>query len=153
MNNQGPFDNDIQQFVVSLQLLQLLRWLFEHEQEALKRIVSRSLKRGLDDLMFTPAERTETDDDLNQSIAEFFSLLEALLYESLYEDEAKKITSRLFIPAIEHFDGTECDDSLVALSIEKAASTLENNPYEDPKEVLCKELLKQWKPSKKLTTH
>ncbi len=151
--NNGPFDNDTQQFVVSFQLLQLLRWLFEHEQETLKKVVNRALKNGLDEMLFQPAGRCESEDELQQSIVEFFSLLETLLYESLHEDETKKLKERILIPAVDHIDAAVCDDTLVALSVAKAASAIESNPYEDPKEVLCKELLKRWKPSKKLSMH
>ena len=148
-----PFDNDTHQFVVSFQLLQLLRWLFEHEHEALKKLVGRSLKNGLDEELFYPAARCESDEELQHNIVEFFSLLESLLYEQQHEDEAKKLKRRVQIPAISHIDTTACDDTLVEMSIEKAASMLETNPYEDPKEVLCRELLKRWKPGKKLSTH
>lgn len=148
-----PFDNDIHQFVVSFQLLQLLRWLFEHEQEGLKKLVGRSLKNGLDEMLFHPAERCESEEELQQNIVEFFSLLEALLYEHLHEDEAKKLKQRVLIPAADHIDTAACDDTILAMSIDKAATTLENNPYEDSKEVLCRELLKRWKPAKKIAMH
>lgn len=147
------FDNDVQQFVVSFQLLQLLRWLFEHEHETLKKLVARSLKNGLDDTLFLQTERAESDEELQQTIVEFFSMLESLLYELLHEDEAKKLKERILIPEIDRIDTAACDDTVVALSISKAASVLENDPYEDPKEALCRELIKRWKPSKKLAMH
>ena len=150
--DDNSFDNEIQQFVVSFQLLQLLRWLFENEQETLKKVVGRSLKNGLDELLFMPAERV-SDEDLQQGIVEFFSLLETLLYESLHEDEAKKLKERILIPAVDHIDAGVCDDALVALSVKSAASAVERNPYQDPKEVLCRELLKRWKPAKKVALH
>lgn len=149
MKHDNPFDNDMQQFVVSFQLLQLLKWLFEHEQESLKKVIGRSLKNGLDEvLFFQQNSRAEYDEELQQVIVEFFSLLETLLYESLNDDETKKLKERMMIPVIDHIDAAVCDDSVVALSIEKAASMIESNPCEDPKEVLCKELLKRWKPAK-----
>ena len=41
------------------------------------------MKIGLDDMLFQPAERCESEEELQQSIVEFFSLLESLLYESM----------------------------------------------------------------------
>lgn len=148
-----PFDNDLQQFVVSFQLLQLMRWLVEHEQEGLKKLIGRSLKDGLEEVLFYPAERDESDEELQQTIVEFFSLLESVLYEHVHEDEAKKLKKRVLIPAADHVDTAACDDTILAVSLDKAASTLENNPLEDSKEVLCRELLKRWKPAKKVAMH
>ncbi len=151
--DNGPFDHDMQQFVVSFQLLQLLRWLFEREQDALKKLVGRALKNGLDEMLLQSAQCEENEEELQQSIIEFFSLLETVMYESLHEDEAKKLKERILIPAADHIDTAACDDMLVAVSVAKAASTVESNPYADPKEALCRELLKRWKPSKKLSMH
>ncbi|MBA3751918.1 hypothetical protein H0X06_03950 [Candidatus Dependentiae bacterium] len=153
MINQGPFDNDGQQFVVSYQLLQLLRWLFEHEQEAVRRLVTRALTDGLDEVLTRQARPMETDGDIQQSVIEFFSLLETVLYESLNEDEVKKVIARNLIPSIDNIDSESFDEIMVASSVAKATSAVENNPYEDPKVILCKELLKRWKPSKKLGMH
>ncbi|MBA2307153.1 hypothetical protein H0W26_03415 [Candidatus Dependentiae bacterium] len=153
MINQGPFDNDGQQFVVSYQLLQLLRWLFEHEQDAVRKVVARALHEGLDEVLARPIRTHESDNDIQQSVIEFFSLLETVLYESLNEDEANKVIARNLIPSIDNIDSESFDDMMVASSVAKATSAAENNPYEDPKVILCKELLKRWKPSKKLSMH
>lgn len=152
MNNNN-FDDCSQNFVISFQLLQLLRWLFEHDQEALKKLIGRSLKNGLDEVLAQPGGRCESEEDLHHNIIEFFELMEALLFEQLHEDEAKRLKERVMIPAADQFDAAVCDDSLMAVSMERAAITIENNPFVDPKEVLCKELLKRWKPGKKLSMH
>lgn len=151
--DDNSFDNEIQHFAVSFQVLILLKWLFEYEPEAIKKIISRSLKNGLDEVLFMPAERVASDEDLQYCIVEFFSLLEALLYEIVHEDEAKKLKGRVLIPAIDRIDGAACDHALVDISIAKAASAVKSNPYEDPKEALCRELLKRWKPTKNEALH
>lgn len=151
MNNDS-FNND-SHFVISFQLLQLIRWLIEHDQEVLKKLIGRSLRNGLDDVLQQQASRYDTDEHLQQDIVDFFSLLEALLFEHLHEEDAKRLKERVMIPAADHFDAAVCDDTLMAMSMEKAAITIENNPFVDPKEVLCKELLKRWKPGKKLSMH
>lgn len=149
--NHNPFDNDAQQCVVSYQLLQLLRWLFEHEQEALKRVVAHAVKQGLDEAIFQPTQLHESDEELQQSIVEFLSLMEALLYEVMREGELKKVT--VSIPSVDNIDAAVCDDTLVAMSVAQTRTAMEKNPRQDPKELLCKELLKRWKPSKKLGMH
>ncbi len=146
--NNNPFDNDAHQCVVSYQLLQLLRWLFEHEQEALKRVVAHAVKHGLDESLFQPVHAYESDEELQHSIMEFLSLMEALLYEVMREGEFKKVS--VTIPAIDNIDAAACDDNLVAMSVAQACTAMQKNPYQDPKELLCKVLLKRWKPSKKL---
>ncbi len=149
--DNNPFDNDAQQCVVSYQLLQLLRWLFEHEQEALKRMVARAFKQGLNEVLHEHTHVHESDEELHQSIVEFLSLMETLLYEVVKEGELKTI--RAAIPAVERIDSAVCDDTLVAMSIAQTQTAMEKNPLQDAKELLCKELLKRWKPSKKLGMH
>lgn len=151
--NHGPFDNDMRQCVVSYQLLQLLRWLYENEQEGLKKVIARCLKNGLEDTLYHQGEICESDEELQESMSEFFSLLEALLYELLNENDAQKVRQRVQIPAIDHIDAAVCDNTLVAMSLAKVADTMDRNPRKDPKEMLCKELLKRWKPAKKLSMH
>jgi hypothetical protein len=152
MAQQGPFDNDNSQFVVSHELLQLFKWLFEHEQEALKKIVGRALRNGLHEtLVYAPDY--ESPEELQQSVVDFFALLETLLYELINEAEVKKVIQRDLIPALDHIDLTACDDATVAMSAAKVTSMLEEDPLKDPKVALCKELLKRWKPSKKLNPH
>lgn len=151
MNNQGP--NDSNQFVVSYELLQLFRWLFEHEQETLKKVMARALKNGLQEQLYSHLKSAEAEstEELQQSIVDFFALLETLLYELINENEVKRIMQRNILPAIDHIDAAACDNSTVALSIAKATSLCENDPRKDPKEILFKELLKRWKPAKKLS--
>jgi hypothetical protein len=154
MTNQGPFDNDNNQFVVSYELLQLFRWLFEHEQETLKKLMGRALRNGLHEKLYMHlTAEPEITDDLQQSIVDLFALLETLLYELINENEVQKVVQRNLIPALDHIDSTACDITLLTVSAAKATAVLEENPHEDPKDILCKELLKRWKPSKKLSIH
>lgn len=151
---QGPFDNDNNQFVVSYELLQLFRWLLENEQDTLKKLIARSLQNGLNErLCSSQSCEPEIQEDLQQSIVDFFAVFDTLLYDAVNESEVKRVLQRNMIPAIDHIDSTMCDNSVLALSIAKATSTCENNPSEDPKDILCKELLKRWKPAKRIVTN
>ena len=152
--NQGPFDND-NQFVVSLELLQLLRWLLEFEQEPLKKLVQRAINNGFQDknnkrnLVFD----FESSEELQQAILDFFIMLETLLYESMDENEVKKVCQKDLIPAINNIDSRIYGNNILDASVAKAKAAFEHNPTakakDNVKAVFCKELLKRWKPSKK----
>lgn len=149
------FDKDDgQQFVISSELLQLLRWLFEHEQEVLKKLISKSLANGLGETLKN-YEHQATDhepiEELQLNIIEFFALLENLLYEAVEEAEVTKVMQKQLIPAINKIDMSACSNNTLASSVAKATSRYENNPKEDPKDLFLKELIKLWKPSKKNT--
>ena len=144
--NHDPFDPDVRQLALSLQLLELIKWLSEHEQEGLKRLIAHAVQNGLQERLAQPLT-DESEVELQEGIVEIFSLMEALLYEVMHEDKTKKLSKS--IPAIDHIDGT-VDEHLVSLSAATTAHTLECDPSIDPKEELCKELLRRWKPSKKL---
>jgi len=144
-----------EQFVVSYELLKLLEWLIEHEQETLKKLLDNAMQRGLR-LELAQAEDPEQEKNiaaLQGNIIDFFTLLETLTHETLHEHEIKNNIQRIMIPAIYHIDTTACDSTSVALSIAKATAAVENRTGENPKDVLCKELLRRWKPTKKPYAH
>jgi hypothetical protein len=140
---------DQEHFVVSYELLKLLQWLIENEQDTLKKLLHNALNHGLrSELAQAHDMQQEEAEGLQASIVDFFSLLEALMQETLHESEAKNYIQRTMIPAIYHIDSNSCDTTSVALSIAKATAAVEKKTGEDPKDVLCKELLRRWKPSK-----
>lgn len=148
---QGPFDND-NQFIVSYELLQLFKWLFENEQETLKKIINKALDKGLKDKLLKRNSTNEIDQqDLQHNIVEFFILLETLIYELLSEDQFKKGLERNLIPVIDKVDSKSYDNATFQASVAKATEAWHNNPNTNTKDVFCKELLKRWKPSKKIS--
>ena len=136
------------QFILSYELLQLLRWLVEYEPEALRRLVGKSMAKGLAEQLLQPPQKFEFDSEVQQRVIDFFSLLEIVLYESMQETGIEKGVQRALIPAINLIDRNICDAILLAESVNEATSAIEENPFQDPKEILCKELLKRWKPAK-----
>ena len=140
------------QFVLSYELICLLQWLMEHDAEKLKKIVSTALASGLQSRIqkesILPESQTDLE-DIQESIIDFFGVLETLLLESLHEHAVKKALENNLMPAIDQIDSTVCDNATVRFSVEKATSDLENNPQENPKDLLFKELLRRWKPNKK----
>lgn len=143
-----------EQFVVSYELLKLLQWLVVNEQESLKKLLNTALGQGLKYELNNQRKHNKEDNlYLQESIIDFFTLMETLLHETAYEHAATNQLQRTMIPAIYHIDTTECDAASVAHSVAKATAAVENKTGENPKEVLCKELLRRWKPSKKPYAH
>lgn len=154
MNNKDSFSSN-GHFALSYELLCLMQWLLEHEQEKLKKIIVKSLDSGLreelkriDETMITQTADPHISEEMQYAVVEFFGLLENLLSESLNEQAVKKAFERNMMPAIEQIDTTLCDNATVKDSIEKATKKIEMSPSENPKELLCKELIKRWRPLK-----
>ena len=150
-NNEFSNDNNTQ-FVLSYELLALLRWLVEHDAEKLKKLIVKALASGLkDDVLRARQGRTEeqTLDEIQHGILDFFGLLEVLLHEAMSESAVQTAMQKNLMPAIEQIDSAICDDATLRSSLEKVTSKIELNPDENAKELLFKELLKRWKPQNK----
>lgn len=147
INEEGPFDR--YQFVLSAELLKLLEWLIDYEQENLKKLIKRAVQQG-----FTKQglhyHKANDPEQLQQSIIEFFTLIDILLHETVHEDEVQEALERGLVPSINNLDTNMYDSSTVATSIAKAAAAGQQKG-KNPKEVLCRELLKRWKPHKQST--
>lgn len=143
--------HDDTQFVLSYELLCLLRWLTEHDAEKLKKIIAKAI--SCEELR-EEMKRVDKSDTMEQThnahynIVDFLSLLESLLLESMSEQLDKKARQKNLMPAIEQIDSSVCDNEVVRFSLEKATAQMEFNPKINPKEQLFKELLKRWKPDK-----
>lgn len=137
------------QLVLSYELLQLLEWLVENEAEPLKKIIKRSLSKGLN-------KKLQRQDNLNsaelqRSVVDFLELLEVLLFESNQEVEVSDVIRKNLMPAIDHIDTSNLTLATIQSSAAIASTKKEKNPSENAEELLFKELLKRWKPKKKLT--
>ncbi len=150
MNNQdngSPRNNA--QFVLSYELLTLLRWLVDQHEETLKNIVGHALSAGLHEEL-QKLDLTKDSaylHEIQHSITDFLTTLEALLIEQVSERIRQRAQYTDLAPALEKIDSTICDQAIVDVSIEEAASKLEDNPKANPKELLFKELLRHWKPA------
>lgn len=146
------------QFTLSYELLCLIQWMLEHESEKIKKIVSKALEYGLKEELQRMDELTSQpefniSEDMQYAVVEFFSLMEGILVESMHEYTVKKAMEQNLMPAIEQIDTTMCDNNTVKDSIEKATNKIGLNPKENPKELLCKELIKRWRPAKGGSLH
>jgi hypothetical protein len=149
----NEFMQDDTQFVLSYELLCLLRWLTEHDAERLKKIITKAISSGE---LIEEMKKVDKPDSLNEkhniqyNIVDFLSLLESLLIESMSEQLDKKARQKNLMPAIGQIDSSICDTALVRFSLEKATKQMDFNPNINPREQLFKELLKRWKPDKSM---
>jgi hypothetical protein len=137
------------QLVLSYELLQLLEWLIENEAESLKKIIKRSLKKGLNKKLKHPD--SFNTDSVQGNIVDFLELVEMLLVESSHEVNVSDVIRKNLMPAIDHIDTSNLSTATVESSAAIATTKKEKNPDENAEELLFKELLKRWKPKKKLT--
>lgn len=150
IDNSSFFDTAQNQFVVSYELLSLLKWLVEHDANKLKKVIGKALETGLKkELRATENWAKGDSEGIHHSIVEFLGLLEMLLHECLDENLAQQAIEKKLMPAIDHIDMTICDDAMVQSSVQKATVKSEHHPERNPKELLFEELLKHWKPAKK----
>jgi len=147
-NDNGSSKNNAQ-FVLSYELLALLRWLVDHHEETLKNIVGHAMSSGLHEELqkLEHAQDATYLHEIQHSITDFLTTLEALLIETVSERIRQKSQYKDLAPAVEKIDSTICDQALVDVSIEEATTKLEMNPKANPKELLFKELLRRWKPA------
>lgn len=152
MNDNNNFSNDNNtQFVISYELLCLLRWLAENDAIKLKKIVDKALAGGLRSDI-ERARETKADehnpDDIQHSIIEFFTVLEDILMQSINEQSVQRAMVKNLMPAIDQIDSL-VDDETVRSSVEKATARIDKASPEHLKDVLFKELLRRWKPHDK----
>lgn len=151
-NNNNPFSSLSQndnQCTLSYELLIVLQWLIDHEAPRLKKLLLKGLACGLKEQLEQHEEYSHNIDDMQDSIVEFFGLLETLLAESMNEQTMQQALERNLLPALDHIDSTVCDDATVRFSVERATSKNTVSGDEKPQDVLFRELLRHWKPHNK----
>lgn len=144
------------QILLTYELLFLLQWIMEHESDALKKIIVRALKNGFDDPDYRSNEVIEmniSDPTIQECIVDFLGLMDSLLLEATTELDMQKNAELSLIPALKHIDSTMCDEEVVQSSLKKTNAQLHSNSKQNAQEILLKELLRRWKPDKKVLTN
>jgi len=121
-----------------------MQHIIEEYADDLKELISKALPHKKNDKSFDAQEAQE-------SILDFLTMMELLIYESKNESEVSEHLQKQLMPSIDHIDRTSCDSDIVDASAETASQQIQANPKANPQELLFKELLKQWKPSKEKT--
>lgn len=136
---------------LSYELLALLAWLVDNNQAALKQLVEHALSAGLQEEIRKINASDDPNDmyELQNSITDFLSILETMLLESSSNRTQRKQPYKSLINTLDNIDPLECDTSLVNFSLEETTAKLEQNPHGNPKEMLLKELLRNWQPRDK----
>lgn len=143
------------QCTVSFELLTLLQWLAAHEEPMLKKIINHALHSGLNQHLHNKTELSQQalTETIQYSIVEFFALLETLLLEALDEQTVHNAIEHKLMPAIDRIDISTCDNDTIRMSVEKTTAHLSKDQRVNAQEMLFKELLKQWRPTKKAIKH
>ena len=152
MNNDGFDFTADGNALLSFELMYLLQWLIEHESDSLKSLIEQATKNGFTKKTMHSTDFVElqfNDPNIQASIVEFLGIMYSLLLEVESEQSTQDILTRTTLPALKQIDSTFCDDDLVQASVEKTTTRLKHHPDANPKETLCKELLRRWKPAKK----
>ncbi|HVX00778.1 MAG TPA: hypothetical protein VHA52_10145 [Candidatus Babeliaceae bacterium] len=149
MNKQSLETN---QFSISYELLQLLEWILEHEQETFKKLIVKALRDGVYDSTSFHKSRVNGSEPLQQTVLDFFHLLEQLLYETMSQHEVENLIQKSQMPFLDHLDSTQYTPATMQQSVAKAITT-NKNTGKDIQDIFFKELLKRWKPDKKISSH
>jgi hypothetical protein len=157
MNNDKFSTDATAQFVLSYELLALLRWLVENGQDDLEALVHKAISTGLDKELKNKRHGGESQEEaleeMQQGIVDFFTALEVFMLEAMHKQMKQRARENDLLATVDQIDMNLYDMVTVETSLEKAASAIERKPTADPKELLFKELLRRWRPNKKSTAN
>lgn len=145
----NTFDTFNDQFVVSHELVQLMQWIVKHNPEGLKKLIQTTLSREKTSRLKAKGTYKDlyTEDDLQNSLLDFFGLMELILYETENHQQEESFLQKNMLPSMSRVDTSICDQSTVQSCAAIATKELDKNPQA----VFLEELLKRWKPAKKET--
>ncbi len=138
------------QFVISYELLYIFHWILKYEQHAFKELVYRAFAQGIDDTSIRQdlASQVQNSEDMQNSIVDFFTVIEEYLRNIADEASTKNIMHNQVLKTLAHIDPKRFDPSTIKSSMVAAAEKIDVNNQSQAKEFLLKELLKQWNPKK-----
>jgi len=151
MNNDSLTQDNTSQFALSYELLHLLKWLAQHDTDKLKKLIAKAIGHGLHDEIRKTNSASDQNilEEMHHGIIDFFEILDTMLSDAINDHVELKAKQKNLLPTIEHLDSSLLDNDTLRHSVEKTTKKLETHPHMNPKEQLCKELLKKWKPLNK----
>jgi len=146
MDFRKPFDDNY--FAISQELLTIMAHLVDEYPQELHDLIKKAQKT-------VPAGQTKEVEaqDAHEYIIDFLSLMELFVYQAKNEVEVDTHLTKQLMPAIDHIDQTSCGQETVNSSVEHASNQKAKNPQINAQEILYKELLKRWKPTKKTSVN
>lgn len=140
------------QLIVSRELVLLIRWLMENQEEALRKMVKKAVAHNAHmesgDSLATEFG-IESLDEMNQHLGDFFIVLESLLEDAITQQVLQTARAKNLMPTIEHLDASSYAPETVRSCLEKTAKKMASDPTSNAKDQLFEELLKQWRPATK----
>ena len=134
---------------ISTQLLALMQQIVEYHAPELRALVHKAHRSLRTQQPSNQSDNWHEEYSAQEQVTDFLNLLELLAYEAHHEHEYDMQMTKFLMPAIEHIDHTTCDPETVESCIEHATTQKSKNPHLNAQELLYKELLKRWKPTKK----
>lgn len=151
--NNNSFDSQGDQFVLSRELVQVMDWIVRHNPEGMRKVIEIAITKAKSERRMKKENKDFYDsyfeDDLQDSIIDFFGLLEKTITDIENETSSESLVQKQLLPSIEHVDTSACDELTVSNCAYAAATKIKKQPEKDAKELFLKELLKQWKPNKR----
>jgi len=154
MKKNESFDNN-SQFVISYELISLLEWILEHGDDQLKTIIQTAMQsnqlKNTAETTNLPASAAYPLEEIQAIITHFFELCDTLVAEIKDEQSRQQAIAQNLLPTIDKIDHQACDNTILQSSISNTTAKLEKKPCDSKKakELLFREILKQWKPRKK----
>ena len=145
MDFQRSFDDN--SFSISPELLVLMGHIIDEHQRDVQALIAKAMRT------FAAKKAAPPDPHIHENIIDFLGLMDFLVHEMQHDVEVDTQLTRQLMPAVDHIDQTTCDQEVVSASIAHAAQQKNKNPHINAQELLYKELLKRWKPSKKTAVH
>jgi len=148
-------DTNHTQCTLSFELLKLMQWWITQEPGILKKMITNSLENGLRDYLkaHNDMDAFKEQAALHHNIVDFFSCIETLLNQSLEEHKAHDALQRQLIPDAHNIDGISLRGPTIKESLAHATQQYLQKQDQSPRQLLFKEVLKRWKPSKKTSVH
>ena len=152
MSKNSFVDND--QFVISYELLHLLHWIIKYQPNLLKDLITKSFLQGIEDSLEQNkgmyAQLTSSE-DMHNSIVDFLNFAETHIAEITDSAAVKQVMNKSMMPVMNRLDGQSVDYETVKSSFLSAVEKGKiNDDTHASQEYFFKELLKQWKPDKKV---
>ncbi len=134
-------------FSISAELLMLMAHIVDEHPHDLQELVHKAQQT------LATKQDVPNDPDIHENIIDFLSLMEAFAQQAYHDVEADTLLTRQILPAVDHIDQNTFESDAVSASIEHATNQKVKNPKINAQELLYKELLKRYKPSKKTSVH